>query len=164
MVQTSFKNQAMNALIRILVLGLIILCGSFIYLKSSDLKSAQISLKSVFQSNTNNGSCHTPHAIKLDSADRNLQYTPTSPGIFFVETSERMVLPSLAACSIESAARTYPNRPVYFLMKGLSEDTSIQLKSDYRVISLLSSMKNVHILPLRFEALFQDTPLQSWYQ
>lgn len=153
----------MNALIKVLVLGLIVLSGSFIYLKSPELKFAQISLKSVFQSNTKNVSCSTPCATKLEFSDRSNQYAPTSPGIFFVETSERMVLPSLVACSIESAARTYPTRPVYFLMRGLREDTSIQLNSDCRVIFLLSSMKNVHILPLRFEALFKDTPLQSWY-
>ncbi|XP_078521960.1 alpha-1,4-N-acetylglucosaminyltransferase-like [Lissotriton helveticus] len=154
----------MNALIKTLVLVLIVLAGSFFYyLKMPELKFGQVSLKSVFQNKPKNGRCSTPCASKLEFSDINKQYAPTSPGIFFLETSERMVLPSLVACSIESAARMYPTRPVYFLMKGLSDDTSIQLNSDYRVIFLLSSMKNVHILPLRFEALFKDTPLQSWY-
>ncbi|XP_069474142.1 alpha-1,4-N-acetylglucosaminyltransferase-like [Ambystoma mexicanum] len=88
---------------------------------------------------------------------------PQGPGIFFIETTDRLTLPSLVACSIESAARTYPDRHVYFLMKGLDHNTCLPLNSEYRAIFLLASMKNVNILPLRFEELFRDTPLEDWY-
>ncbi|XP_069474141.1 alpha-1,4-N-acetylglucosaminyltransferase-like [Ambystoma mexicanum] len=148
----------MNALIKAFILFAIIMSSSFIYWRSKNELFADGFLKSCIQKKVGDA------GAQLDSTHKKQQYSIHGPGIFFIETSDRMVLPSLVTCSIESAARTYPDRPVYFLMKGLREDTTISLTSSYRAVSLLASLKNVHILPLRFEDLFQDTPLQSWHQ
>ncbi|XP_029472327.1 alpha-1,4-N-acetylglucosaminyltransferase-like [Rhinatrema bivittatum] len=84
--------------------------------------------------------------------------------IVFLETSNRLELSSLVSCSVESASRTYPDRPVIFFMKGLGNNSIIQDKnSSHEAFSLLSAMKNVHIFPLHMETLLQDTPLLPWY-
>ncbi|XP_029473164.1 alpha-1,4-N-acetylglucosaminyltransferase-like [Rhinatrema bivittatum] len=85
-------------------------------------------------------------------------------GIFFAETTEKLEISSLVACAIESASRTYPNRSIYFFMKGLTEDMTIFKSSFYKAIPLLSSIRNVYILPLNFGNVFKDTPLLPWYQ
>ncbi|XP_030050268.1 alpha-1,4-N-acetylglucosaminyltransferase-like [Microcaecilia unicolor] len=88
----------------------------------------------------------------------------SNTGIFFAETTEKLEPSPLAVCAIESAARTYPNRSVYFYMKGLTKDMTVNKSSFYKAIPLLSSIANVHILPLDFEDVFKDTPLYPWYQ
>nr|XP_033813562.1 alpha-1,4-N-acetylglucosaminyltransferase-like [Geotrypetes seraphini] len=85
-------------------------------------------------------------------------------GIFFAETTENLEPSSTVVCAIESAARTYPNRFVYFFMKGLTKDMTVTKNSFYKAIPLLSSIENIHILPLNFEKIFKDTPLLPWYQ
>ncbi|XP_029472280.1 alpha-1,4-N-acetylglucosaminyltransferase-like isoform X1 [Rhinatrema bivittatum] len=85
-------------------------------------------------------------------------------GIFFAETTEKLEPSTLAVCAIESASHNYPDRSVYLFMKGLTKDMTISNNPSYKGISLLSSLKNVHILPLNFEELFKDTPLLPWYQ
>ncbi|XP_075123005.1 alpha-1,4-N-acetylglucosaminyltransferase-like [Leptodactylus fuscus] len=72
---------------------------------------------------------------------------------------------SLILCAIESAARAYPDRPVIFFMNGLSDIITEEDEKNIRKnFPSLSSFNNVHFLPLRFEDLFTDTPLLSWYQ
>ncbi|XP_078523944.1 alpha-1,4-N-acetylglucosaminyltransferase-like [Lissotriton helveticus] len=83
-------------------------------------------------------------------------------GIFFVETSERLEPSALEMCSIESAARTYYNKPVFFLMKGLSQIN--RWNASYKALTLLSTFKNIKILPLRFDDVFRHTPMLDWYQ
>ncbi|KAM3930988.1 alpha-1,4-N-acetylglucosaminyltransferase-like [Leptodactylus fuscus] len=86
-------------------------------------------------------------------------------GILFVETTNRMEPTSLILCAIESAARAYPDRPVIFFMNGLSDIITEEDEKNIRKnFPSLSSFNNVHFLPLRFEDLFTDTPLLSWYQ
>nr|XP_025033994.1 alpha-1,4-N-acetylglucosaminyltransferase-like isoform X1 [Pelodiscus sinensis] len=86
-----------------------------------------------------------------------------SSGIIFVETTDRLEPPPLVSCSVESAARAYPNRPVRFFMKGLKNNTSMDSVSTSPAFALLSAMKNVFLLPLDMETVFQDTPLLPWY-
>ncbi|XP_009864070.1 PREDICTED: alpha-1,4-N-acetylglucosaminyltransferase [Apaloderma vittatum] len=83
--------------------------------------------------------------------------------IIFLETTERLEPPPLVSCSVESAARIYPDRPVILFMKGLTNNTVLDMNSSYAAFSLLSSMKNVFIFPLQMENVFQDTPLLQWY-
>ncbi|XP_069584042.1 alpha-1,4-N-acetylglucosaminyltransferase-like [Ranitomeya imitator] len=83
-------------------------------------------------------------------------------GIIFLETTDRMQPPSLVLCAIESAARVYKDRPVAFFMKGLSS-TNIE-ETVKRHFPVLSSLRNVYFFPLRFEEVFADTPLHTWYQ
>ncbi|XP_040285844.1 alpha-1,4-N-acetylglucosaminyltransferase-like [Bufo bufo] len=86
-------------------------------------------------------------------------------GIFFLETTDRMEPPSLVLCAIESAARVYHDRPIGFFMKGLHDiETEEDINRTRNLFPTLSSFHNVHILPLRFEELFNNTPLQSWYE
>nr|XP_033801764.1 alpha-1,4-N-acetylglucosaminyltransferase-like [Geotrypetes seraphini] len=85
-------------------------------------------------------------------------------GIFFVETTEKLEPSSLAVCAVESASQTYPNRTIYFFMKGLAKGEKIKKSSFFKAIPLLLSIKNIHILPLDFEEVFNNTPLYSWYQ
>ncbi|XP_030050243.1 alpha-1,4-N-acetylglucosaminyltransferase-like [Microcaecilia unicolor] len=88
----------------------------------------------------------------------------SNTGIFLVETTEKLEPSPLAVCAVESTARTYPNRSVYFFMKGLTKDMTVTDSSFYKAIPLLSSIENVHLLPLYFEDVFKDTPLDPWYQ
>ncbi|XP_074690617.1 alpha-1,4-N-acetylglucosaminyltransferase [Strix aluco] len=83
--------------------------------------------------------------------------------IIFLETTERLEPPPLVSCSVESAARIYQDRPIILFMKGLTNDTALDLNSSYAAFSLLSSMKNVFIFPLQMETIFQETPLLQWY-
>lgn len=83
--------------------------------------------------------------------------------IIFLETTERLEPPPLVSCSVESAARTYQDRPIILFMKGLTNDTVLEMNSSYTAFSLLSSMKNVFIFPLQMETVFQNTPLLQWY-
>ncbi|NXX85635.1 A4GCT acetylglucosaminyltransferase, partial [Urocolius indicus] len=83
--------------------------------------------------------------------------------IIFLETTERLEPPPLVSCSVESAARIYPERPVILFMKGLTNHTPLDLNSSYTAFSLLSSMRNVFIFPLQMETVFQETPLLPWY-
>ncbi|XP_066454186.1 alpha-1,4-N-acetylglucosaminyltransferase-like [Eleutherodactylus coqui] len=86
-------------------------------------------------------------------------------GIIFVETTDRMDKPSLVLCSIESAARMYPDRPVVFFMKGLhdiiSEDDEKKARERF---PSLSSYQNIYFFPLRLEKLFAGTPFLPWYE
>ncbi|XP_010212002.1 PREDICTED: alpha-1,4-N-acetylglucosaminyltransferase [Tinamus guttatus] len=84
--------------------------------------------------------------------------------IFFLETTERLEPPPLVSCSVESAARIYPDRPVILFMKGLNNETALDSNSSYAAFSLLSSMSNVFIFPLQMEILFENTPLLQWYK
>uniref|UniRef100_K7EWI4 Uncharacterized protein n=1 Tax=Pelodiscus sinensis TaxID=13735 RepID=K7EWI4_PELSI len=86
-----------------------------------------------------------------------------SSGIIFVETTDRLKLSPLATCSVESAARAYPDRPVLFFMKGLKNNTWQDSDSTSAAFALLSAMKNVFLLPFEMETFFEDTPLFSWY-
>ncbi|XP_077147403.1 alpha-1,4-N-acetylglucosaminyltransferase-like [Ranitomeya variabilis] len=86
-------------------------------------------------------------------------------GILFVETTDRMDEPSLVLCSIESAARVYPDRPVVFFMKGLEDIvTGDDEKKAQKHYPTLSIYKNIYIFPLRLEKLFAETPFLAWYE
>ncbi|XP_075793408.1 alpha-1,4-N-acetylglucosaminyltransferase-like [Pelodiscus sinensis] len=85
-------------------------------------------------------------------------------GIIFVETTDRLEPPPLVSCSVESAARIHPDKPIRFFMKGLNNNTSLDSESMPAALSSLSAMKNVFLLPLQTEAFFEDTPLLSWYR
>ncbi|XP_078266077.1 alpha-1,4-N-acetylglucosaminyltransferase-like [Rhinoraja longicauda] len=87
-----------------------------------------------------------------------------NPGIMFVETSDNVELKPLVACSVESTARQNPDKPIYFFMKGFSGNLSQYPEPNYRLIPLLSSVKNVFLLPLNAAELFDDTSLKFWYQ
>ncbi|KAM5165094.1 alpha-1,4-N-acetylglucosaminyltransferase-like [Mantella aurantiaca] len=85
--------------------------------------------------------------------------------IIFLETSERIQLPSLVLCAIESAARVYSNRSVVVFMKGLNHTNSEdQKKGDLGHYPTLSSLDNIHIFPLIMEDIFNNTPLFNWYK
>ncbi|XP_060689949.1 alpha-1,4-N-acetylglucosaminyltransferase-like [Hemiscyllium ocellatum] len=83
---------------------------------------------------------------------------------FFLQTSSELNPKPLVMCSIESAARLNPNKPVYFFMKALTGNVSAFREPEYKAIPLLSSFKNVIILPLNFKELFNNTPLAGWYE
>ncbi|KAM4821390.1 alpha-1,4-N-acetylglucosaminyltransferase [Thomomys bottae] len=83
--------------------------------------------------------------------------------IVFIETSERIEPTSLVSCAVESAANVYPEQPVAFFMKGLSNTTQLVPNSSYPALSLLSTLDNVFFFPLDMKKLFEDTPLLPWY-
>ncbi|KAM8974059.1 lactosylceramide 4-alpha-galactosyltransferase [Pelodytes ibericus] len=109
---------------------------------------------------------HLPQKVKcpdgLSKAEDRSPSGSRSPGMFFVETSERTNLNFRMMCAVESAARTHPNTKVTMLMRGLSNRTSQRLPENLG-ISFLSCFPNVEFLPLNFKGLFADTPLSSWY-
>ncbi|XP_075719720.1 alpha-1,4-N-acetylglucosaminyltransferase-like [Rhinoderma darwinii] len=71
--------------------------------------------------------------------------------------------PSLVICALESAARVYPNRPVVFFMKGLSQNWLLNYTA-HQYFPTLSTFQNIHFYPLSMAELFKDTPLESWYE
>ncbi|OCT81142.1 alpha-1,4-N-acetylglucosaminyltransferase [Xenopus laevis] len=85
-------------------------------------------------------------------------------GVIFLETTDRMQPPPLVLCAIESAVRVYPDRPVVFFMKGLTDITSEEDEKRAKEKFPSLSFENVYIFPLRMEELFKDTPLLKWYQ
>ncbi|XP_066454173.1 alpha-1,4-N-acetylglucosaminyltransferase-like [Eleutherodactylus coqui] len=112
-------------------------------------------------------------SVAADSSDqifRSYNITPRDVlrqgnGIIFVETTDRMDEPSLVLCSIESAARMYPDRPVAFFMKGLHDIiTEDDEKKARKRFPSLSSYQNIYFFPLRLEKLFANTPFLPWYE
>ncbi|XP_072429315.1 alpha-1,4-N-acetylglucosaminyltransferase-like [Chiloscyllium punctatum] len=87
----------------------------------------------------------------------------TEPGIMFLQSSSELNPSPLTICSIESAARLNPNKPVYYFMRGFTGKVSAYREPEYKGIRLLSSFKNVIILPLNPKELFSNTPLAGWY-
>ncbi|XP_032888152.1 alpha-1,4-N-acetylglucosaminyltransferase-like [Amblyraja radiata] len=87
-----------------------------------------------------------------------------NPGIMFVETTDKVELKPLVMCSVESTARQNPDKTIYFFMKGFSDNLSQYPEPKYRLVPLLSSMKNVVLLPLNANELFDDTALKIWYR
>lgn len=83
--------------------------------------------------------------------------------IVFIETSERVEPPPLVTCAVESAAKIYPEQPIIFFMKKLSNATQLTPNASYPAFSLLSAIDNVFFVPLDMKKLFEDTPLFSWY-
>ncbi|XP_066477592.1 alpha-1,4-N-acetylglucosaminyltransferase [Tiliqua scincoides] len=83
--------------------------------------------------------------------------------IIFLETTDRLYLPPLVLCSVESAARIYSDRPIVFFLKGLENHTMVDFKSSCPALSSISTMRNVFLFPLQLSVLFQDTPLLQWY-
>lgn len=83
--------------------------------------------------------------------------------IVFIETSERVEPPPLVTCAVESAAKIYPDQPIIFFMKKLSNATQLSPNASYPAFSLLSAIDNVFFVPLDMKKLFEDTPLFSWY-
>ncbi|XP_062903381.1 alpha-1,4-N-acetylglucosaminyltransferase-like [Mobula hypostoma] len=86
------------------------------------------------------------------------------PGIVFVESTDNVEPTPLVVCSVESAALGNPDKPIYYFMKGFSGNLSQYPQPAYKGIPLLSSVRNVTILPLNVTELFEDTPLKGWYQ
>ncbi|XP_062901053.1 alpha-1,4-N-acetylglucosaminyltransferase-like [Mobula hypostoma] len=86
------------------------------------------------------------------------------PGIVFVESTDNVEPTPLVVCSVESAALRNPDKPIYYFMKGFSGNLSQYPQPEYKGIPLLSSVRNVTILPLNVTELFEDTPLKGWYQ
>ncbi|XP_006012256.1 lactosylceramide 4-alpha-galactosyltransferase [Latimeria chalumnae] len=91
-------------------------------------------------------------------------YDNVRPGIMFVETTDAVELTPLTVCAVESAARVYPTRPVNFFLRGFQGNASQYTSPRYLTIPILSSIKNIHIYPLKLEILFHRTPLLNWFK
>ncbi|XP_078065395.1 lactosylceramide 4-alpha-galactosyltransferase-like [Mustelus asterias] len=105
--------------------------------------------------------CYSKDDFPSDFKNANLM---KSPGIMFVETTDTVEPSALAVCSVESASLRNPGKPVYYFLKGFSGNLSHYPRRWHKAIHVLSSLKNVTISPLSLKALFQDTPLSSWYE
>ncbi|CAI9538726.1 unnamed protein product [Staurois parvus] len=84
--------------------------------------------------------------------------------IVFLETSERIQLPSLVLCAIESAAQVYPHRSVVLFMKGLNHTNAEDQENVLSHYPTLLSLDNIYIFPLIMEDIFNNTPLFNWYE
>ncbi|XP_069755471.1 alpha-1,4-N-acetylglucosaminyltransferase-like [Narcine bancroftii] len=98
-----------------------------------------------------------------EKATSNVSTPAMNSRIMFVETTDNMEPTPLAVCAVESAAHQNPDKQIYYFMKGFSGILSQYPHLEYRGIHLLTSMKNVVILPLNATELFKSTPLKSWY-
>ncbi|XP_040286932.1 alpha-1,4-N-acetylglucosaminyltransferase-like [Bufo bufo] len=117
--------------------------------------------KEIYMSDSSDMPVHPPNGININLTN----ILSGGNGILFLETTDRMEPPSLVLCAIESAARVYHDRPILYFMKGLHDiETDEDMNRTRNLFPALSSFDNVHILPLRFEELFNNTPLQSWYE
>jgi lactosylceramide 4-alpha-galactosyltransferase len=76
--------------------------------------------------------------------------------IIFLELTDRKIIEPRHACSIESAAFHHPNNTICL---GLKNNLEI-LKSN---MEQFSNLKNVLILPLNLDVLFEWTPLYPWW-
>ncbi|XP_043926383.1 alpha-1,4-N-acetylglucosaminyltransferase-like [Protopterus annectens] len=85
------------------------------------------------------------------------------PGVMFVETTDNLNVSALSVCSIESAARMYPQKPVVYFMKGLN-DSKASISTHYKAFDVLKTLSNVYLIPLDYKLLFNHTPLLYWYQ
>uniref|UniRef100_A0A8C5QUJ7 Alpha 1,4-glycosyltransferase domain-containing protein n=1 Tax=Leptobrachium leishanense TaxID=445787 RepID=A0A8C5QUJ7_9ANUR len=110
---------------------------------------------------------------KMSTNAKNIRLNEINPlyvlrhgnGIIFLETGDRTQPPALVLCALESAARVYPERPVVFFIKGLSDvNTKYDEENIQRKFPTLSSFPNIYIFPLKLEEVFKDTPLLSWFQ
>ncbi|XP_072331049.1 lactosylceramide 4-alpha-galactosyltransferase-like [Scyliorhinus torazame] len=91
-------------------------------------------------------------------------HSATNPGIMFVQTSDERNPSELAMCAIESAAKMNPDQIVYYFMKGFNGNFSAHKEPQHKDILSLSSIKNVVIMPLNLEELFNNTRLAGWYK
>ncbi|XP_038673519.1 lactosylceramide 4-alpha-galactosyltransferase-like [Scyliorhinus canicula] len=87
----------------------------------------------------------------------------TTPGLMFLDSTSKVVPSALAFCSVESAARANPEKPIYYFMTGFSGNFS-DYPDQSLTFQMLSSMKNIILLPLNLRTLFENTPLNVWYQ
>ncbi|XP_067897852.1 lactosylceramide 4-alpha-galactosyltransferase-like isoform X2 [Heterodontus francisci] len=105
------------------------------------------------------------HASRKDASSHaaalKVLHPATEPGIMLVQTSDEMNPSPLAICAVESAAKINPDKTVYYFMKGFNMESS---EHQYQALTLLSSIKNVVILPLNLEELFSNTDLAEWYK
>ncbi|XP_030072881.1 alpha-1,4-N-acetylglucosaminyltransferase [Microcaecilia unicolor] len=92
------------------------------------------------------------------------EHFPSNVGIFLAETTKTLEPSFLTLCAVESAARMYPDRPVFFYMNGLSKHMILGENSKHRALPMLSKIPNVHLQPLDFEEMLKDLPLNYWYQ
>ncbi|XP_069830047.1 alpha-1,4-N-acetylglucosaminyltransferase-like [Dendropsophus ebraccatus] len=84
--------------------------------------------------------------------------------ILFVETAGKMKQPSLTMCSIESAARAYPERSVVYFMQGLDDVITVgDVNKAQQHFPTLLPYKNIYFFPLRMDNLLAYTPLMAWY-
>uniref|UniRef100_UPI00398F0F88 lactosylceramide 4-alpha-galactosyltransferase-like isoform X1 n=2 Tax=Pristiophorus japonicus TaxID=55135 RepID=UPI00398F0F88 len=86
-----------------------------------------------------------------------------TPGLMFVDSTNKVVPSLLALCSVESAAHANPEKPIYYFMTGFGGNLS-DYPDQAVAFQTLLFMKNVILLPLKPEALFENTPLNDWYQ
>ncbi|XP_078419589.1 lactosylceramide 4-alpha-galactosyltransferase-like [Cetorhinus maximus] len=87
----------------------------------------------------------------------------TTPGLMFIDCSNKVAPSALALCSVESAARANPEKPIYYFMSGFSGNLS-DYPNQSMTFQTLLSMKNIILLPLNLKTLFENTPLADWYQ
>ncbi|XP_069069714.1 alpha-1,4-N-acetylglucosaminyltransferase-like [Pleurodeles waltl] len=88
---------------------------------------------------------------------------PPNKGIFLVETTDTLEPTSLTLCAVESAARIYPDRPIFFYMGGLRKWNNPQEKHISHDLQVLTSLANVYIQPFDLEEILKDSPLLPWY-
>ncbi|XP_067850870.1 lactosylceramide 4-alpha-galactosyltransferase-like [Heptranchias perlo] len=86
-----------------------------------------------------------------------------TPGLMFVDSTDKVELSPLSVCSVESAARANPEKPIYYFIRGFNGNLS-DYPDQYMIFQTLQSMKNVILLPLKLKTLFENTPLDDWYQ
>ncbi|XP_043926796.1 alpha-1,4-N-acetylglucosaminyltransferase-like [Protopterus annectens] len=110
-------------------------------------------------------SYHFSQKISSYKVSDNHQNIPKfNASILFVETTDTWI-PSLSAtCAVESAARIYHDKQVWFFMKGLTQKKQQEQISQSPRLFLLSQIKNVFISPLNVTELLLNTPLLPWYQ
>ncbi|XP_078066256.1 lactosylceramide 4-alpha-galactosyltransferase-like [Mustelus asterias] len=99
----------------------------------------------------------------MDKSDADYLSPDTTPGLMFIDSSSKVMFSALAICSVESAARANPDKPIYYFMTGFSGNLS-DYPDQSMAFQTLLSMKNIILLPLNLKTLFENTPLNDWYQ
>ncbi|XP_067897453.1 lactosylceramide 4-alpha-galactosyltransferase-like [Heterodontus francisci] len=98
----------------------------------------------------------------MSKSDADYPSPDITPGLMFIDTTNEVAPSPLAVCSVESAARANPEKPIYYFMIGFKGNLS-DYPDQYMTLQPLLSMKNIILLPLNLKTLFENTPLNDWY-
>ncbi|XP_037574962.1 lactosylceramide 4-alpha-galactosyltransferase isoform X1 [Dermacentor silvarum] len=84
--------------------------------------------------------------------------------IFFLETGGHGSLTARIACAVESAARMHPHWTVYLLSAASGDASQANVTFAGPFAQMLRSIPNVVMNVVRPNEVFQETPLESWYE
>lgn len=84
--------------------------------------------------------------------------------IFFLETGGYGQLSARVACAVESAAKLHPHWTVHLLSAGGGDASRANVTLSGPFAHMIKSIPNVVASVIKPQEVFQDTPLEAWYE